>query len=229
MFLEELEREILQHAKIEDAPFLLQRIKNAVIVVPTPSGEIEFQVGQGAYPGDTIAAHIFRVVYARVIARWIERTSGGEEQRVTACVPWAPEQISLNTTIYADDVCRTTPQMDPRLLRGLLDSNEAELTALLKKVGIAQNSSKREHIWTVLGQHAQRTTRELKIGETTQHGRDLNCMTVLGSVMSARGNNAPEIEARLHAARASWHILATFWTAKSVKSNVKRMFFTQSS
>jgi hypothetical protein len=146
----ELTGMIRKYARLEDCQLLEQRVQAAVVTVPTPKGEIDFKTQQGALPGDSIAAQMFRVTYADVVDGWMEVT-GGEEEEIVAIEPASGQRIVLNTSVYADDICRTTPQMQAIDIPARLECHDSELTVRLAAIGIAQSAQKKrahmEALW----------------------------------------------------------------------------------
>ena len=67
IFSQILEEEMEKVARPEDLHLLIQRIGLAVITVRTRQGMVNFMIGQGALPGDALAAHMFRITYRRAV------------------------------------------------------------------------------------------------------------------------------------------------------------------
>ena len=128
---------------------LLQRVRYAAISVRTRQGMTDFLVGQGALPGDALAAHLFRLTYDKAISRWVVHNSGLERgKELNATDPISGIDVDLSMSIYADDVRRVTVASDPWTLPGQLKAQDSALTAELNALGIAQSSSKKEHVIT---------------------------------------------------------------------------------
>ena len=68
LFIHELEEQIRQIARREGVQLLLQRVRYAAISVRARQGVTDFLIGQGALPGDALAAHLFRLTYDKAIS-----------------------------------------------------------------------------------------------------------------------------------------------------------------
>ena len=109
--LEQIIREIANPADVE---LLVQRVQLAVMTVKTQRGMVYFLVGQGALPGDALAAHLFRLAYRRVMERWMEGNRGLERGGLLVAYDKVNNtEVDLSTSVYADDIGRVTVSASP--------------------------------------------------------------------------------------------------------------------
>jgi len=182
-------------------------------------------IGQGALPGDALAAHLFRITYRRAVGEWIEDNRGHRwGEALLACDPITGRQVDLAMTVYADDIRKTTPVERADELPELLKKQDEKLTQVLSKIGVAQSSSKKEHVLSVFGAKSGETLRAIKREKTVVQGKVLRHMVVLGSVTHNNGSVEPELKARMQTANSGWFIMGAFWTS-TVRLRTRLMIF----
>jgi hypothetical protein len=223
IFLDKLSQIVQQIARPEDVAFLEQRIRQAVITVQTDVGFIHYSVGQGSLPGDSIAAHIFRITYAEAITEWLERTRDDDDRRLAA-TDMDGQDVDIATTVYADDVRRTSAQQDFASLPATLNTHDEELTRAISAVGVAQSDSKVEHVFRVFGESSNEFNKALGRQGSGVKGRKLKSMTVLGSITHWKGSNELELRMRFQASLARWIMLGELWTSR-IRLNIRKMVY----
>ena len=93
----------------------------------------------------------------------------------------------------------------------------------LNKVGLEQNTDKKELICRSVGKESRKEQEHF--WNRTRHfeGKQEQTCKYLGGRISQNGTNAAEIQARIHASTVGWMAMCGFWRRRNVPQRLKRM------
>ena len=214
-------------------PFLTelfhQRRDNSTSSLTTFDGELEIQLGDGGLMGDGNAVEEFLVSYQTCVAEWGRKRYREESRDLVATTSLiearnggSPLPVDLSIEVFVDDLLKLSMVEDGRAAtakKKLEDSNSA-LDEAIAPGGFAQNVGKQE---SLIHLPKKRESKQAYKPNFLQ-GRALRVMLYLGVRLTASGNLAPELQARLEAMKKGWCQLGAFWHSPAAFA-LKRLAF----
>ena len=216
-------RNVLQGAALPaNADLLLQRVQETCMVVEGCDRSAVVVPGSGTLQGDTIAGDLFLEGYRPVIDKWTTQLS--DDYKLLAFSPLDLADINLALTTFADDLRRkilvqSASDADEKVRR----SNQV-LDDALAAAGMAQNTSKQEHVVFFSGQRKQSNTRQI-FQEQRLPGRAVPFAKYLGGFQTHNFSPVHELDFRVSRAYVAWCTFRNLWYSRELpRRGLRRIF-----
>lgn len=219
-------RNVLQSAALPaNAELLLQRVQETCMVVEGCDRSAVVVPGSGTLQGDTIAGDLFLEGYHPVVDKWTAQLSEHHpDYKLLAFSPLDLADVNLAVTTFADDLCRKI------LVQSVSDADEKVrksnqvLDDALAAVGMAQNTSKQEHVAFFSGQHKKSNTHQF-YKEQRLPGRAVPFAKYLGGFQTHNFSPVHELDFRVSRAYVAWCTFRNLWYSRELPWRGLRSIF----
>ena len=223
-----LDAAVRQHARPDDVELLMQRHREAFILLRDPFQPTYtiLQVGCGNMQGDRMAPSQFLSVYLPAVEEWhVACKALPHGAALLATDPVSGQRCDTSLSTFADDVAKThaiptAPEFAPIVTR-----MDADLDRSLQGLGMVQNHDKKELLVRLMGSGAQKAMQDIYHARTAVRGQFKRVAKYLGGWMHHSCATSPEISQRIAAAKRSWSVLQGFWFRRDAPRAQRQLVF----
>ena len=201
-------REVLrQAAHPDDFPLLVQRVQRSCMLVDGCDRRAAVMPGSGTLQGDAIAGDLFLEAYHPVVDAWTADLGWQHcDYQVLAFSPLDLATIDLAVTTFADDLCRKILVESPEDANQKVRRSNQALDAALAAAGMAQNTSKQEHVAFFGGKHKYSHNRQI-FHQQLLPGKAVPFAKYLGGFQTHNFSPVHELDFRVSRAFVAWSTL----------------------
>lgn len=163
--------------------------------------------------------------YHPLVDAWHEMlTNESVDFSLLATSPFSEQPVDIAMSTFADDLCRKTIVSCPQDAESKVDALNNCLDHALLPAGMAQNTSKQEHVVVFSGARSKAYTKQL-LSEQKLTGKTLCEARYLGAVCRYDGNPSSEIGKRARAAYSAWSTFRGVWHSRELPWRAVRCIF----
>jgi len=190
---------------------LQQHVEEHICMFQALDGDIVAQMGSGIPQGCTTASLLFNRVYKRSANHFLTCTRDADVYAY-AVSPITGNMVQTSTTIFVDDIGKTSAIGDISQLCNYITALNSDLDDSLSITGCTQNTNKQEFVARLFGPGSFPITRQLQ-ERFPQSFR--TSARYLGPMLSWNSGATVEVDRRCKSARAAWFIFRKFWFSRN--------------
>ena len=204
----------------EDFDLVKQRYRDTAVCIEARDGWACVRPQSGALQGDTCASDLFLEVYHPQIDTWNARSP-----QILVTDPITRRMVDVSLATYADDVSKIIVCEDANDLEAQVDVLNFNFDSNLGEVGMAQNTTKQEHVPCFCGPGARRQYKQI-LQEQRLPGSSKRSAKYLGGQQHHLDTCEDELQARESAARVSWATFGRLWSRSTLPKQALCLIFS---